>query len=315
MRCSPRQHATRLAPPPGDVVPVAGAPLATPWTERDAESPSVAYDDATTLTLAAHRATGAVPDLVVLVWCAPGTTVGALVRRGVGRAQALALWNAMVRTALRATAGLPVVVIDGDACAVGDRSALAPLYDVVPAARSVDVPASQEHPPPSACGADELGVGAPRPGLYPQWTVPALAPAPPWCDELLRAVSGAHRALLEARDAWEALDARRRAAPAEARAVVAVRERELRELHDRVRGLTAQVADLTTALDERERRRERDRAAAEDRSTELAHRAEEHELAARAAHDEIDRILASRQWKVGRVVLAPFRAVRRGPRP
>ena len=184
------------------------------------------------LTLAAHPATGAAPDLVVLVWCAPGTTVGALGRRGVGHAHTLALWNHAARPASgqrpgsrrwssTATRGPRVTARRSYPCTTRfPRHARWPFLH-----RRSTVAA--------ACGADELGIDPPRPGHYPAWTVPALAPGAPWCDELLRAVSAAHRATLEAhgRGSCSTLAG---GAPAEARAVVAVRQRELRELHDRI---------------------------------------------------------------------------------
>lgn len=304
------QHATRTAPPPGDVVAVAGIGAEWPRPPRDTGPGWVAHDDATVLTLAALGGTVATPDLAVLVWCAPSTTVGALGRRGIERALALALWNRAVREALRTLAGFQTVVLDGDAWAADGAAALAPLTEAVAGVRAAPVDRPGAQPTIAGCGAEELGITPPRPGRYRPWTVPAVGPAPPWCDELLRVTSAAHRAMLEARDAWQALDAARRVAPAESAAVAAVREREVRELHDRVAELEARVAQLDAALEDRDRAR----ATAEDRATALARRAADAARAAHAAHVEIDRVLTSRQWKVGGVLLAPFRAVRR-PRP
>jgi hypothetical protein len=152
-----------------------------------------------------------------------------------------------------------------------------------------------------------LGVVPPPPGWHDCWAPPVSEPAPPWCEELLSTAWRAHRALLEAREAWLAVDEHRRTAPAEDPAVAAVRERDALRVGDQVIGLEAELERLRAQLASAAA----DRVAAEHRAGELASRVAALEAQLAAAQDELDRMAGSWPWKVGRAVTAPARGARR----
>jgi hypothetical protein len=161
-------------------------------------------------------------------------------------------------------------------------------------------------PPAASPAAAGLGVVAPEPGWHDAWAPPAADPAPPWCEELLDTAWRAHRALLEAREAWSALDAERRASPAHD-AAAEVRERDAVRMRDHVATLTAELEHLRAEF----AGAAAGRAAAEERNAELDRRLVELDEALAAAHAEIGAMASSWQWKVGRVLVAPLRRARR----
>ena len=304
------RRASRLAPPPFD--PTVQRPLTHVPGLSDTAS-TVSFDPVTALALGDAASRSAAPDLAVIVWTPLEWTVHELARAGVGVALATVLWDRYQRAALVAPDGLPVVVVDGaELRADGPRGAgqLGALWSALGLEAAPEVVATGALAPPRIpVGLDvPSALGVPATGSSREWHPGSLEPMPAWVDELLDATWRAHRSMLEAGEAWQALAAARITRFGDAGG----QDLEQWRLRDRAIGLEA---ELVTA------RRERDLADARAQDSmrhveELQREWEGVDLVGlEAARVERDRMVDSLQWRVGHYVLAPVRRARRALRP
>jgi|GEM_PF-2780671 len=268
-----------------------------------------------------------VPRAAVVAWRRPEATVAALVSEGLTGVHALALWEAYTVLALKNTAGLPVLGVDVDALLSGSTGGASELARFV-AGLGVNVPADAAERMAEILGKDQPAPGPRRvdgveqvlarhesalrsvSGTHTRWQPPAGLAIGPWSAAVLAGHRAAHRSAAEAVQAWIATDeAQVRAEEAQAGAERRVREivgpdpadylelrREIWRLRDELLGMETERVELRVEL----------------LRTVAAWRTAQHEAEAWAeARRERDDMLASRQWKIGRLIVGPFRRVKR----
>jgi hypothetical protein len=269
-----------------------------------------------------------IPGAAVVAWRRPEATVAFLATEGLAEVHALALWEAYTVHALANTAGLPVLGIDVEALLTGAAGGATELARFV-ADLGVNVPADAVERMAEILADDRTapalpgGVEGAEPvlarhgsalrsvsGIHTRWQPPAGLSIGPWSEAVLAGQRAAHRSAAEAVEAWIATDeAQVLAEEARAGADRRVREltgpdpahylelrREVWRVRDEIIGLEAERVELRATL----------------LRTEAAWRTAEHRADAwEEARRERDAMLASKQWKIGRLVLGPFRRVKR----
>jgi len=261
-----------------------------------------------------------VPRGVVLAWRGPEAAVEALDAEGIGAVPALALWEAYLVCAATAAHGLPMLGVDVEALGARPGGAAHELAGFL-SGLGVDVSAdatdrltelltrgggSEETTQGGSVddarragghdvveGADlvrarQRGLLVAASGVHPCWEPPADLGTGPWSDAVLGGLRAAHRSAGEAVTAWLATD--------EAQVAAAEVEAAIWPLRDQVLGLEAERASLASTLI----RSDAARATAEHRAHAF------HEAALQR-----DAMLVSRQWRIGRLIVGPFRRLRR----
>ena len=269
-----------------------------------------------------------VPGAAVVAWRRPEAAVAALAAEGLSVVHTLALWEAYTVHALANTADLPVLGIDVDALvdgAAGGATELARfvahLGVTVPAGaaeRMAEILAEHRSAPVPRAGVEGAEPVLDRhesalrsvSGVHARWKPPAGLAVGPWSEAVLAGHRAAHRSAAQAVEAWIATDeAQVLAEEAQAGAERRIREiagpdpvqylevrREVWRLRDEVLGMQAERAELRVELLRTEAR---------------WHTAEHRANAWAGARQERDNMLASKQWKVGRMIVGPFRRLKR----
>jgi len=328
----------RVLGPPSAGLPLLGRLLGTAaWTP-----PELGADD-----------TADLPDsaVVVLAWGTPQASAAALEPEGIGPVHALALWEARLVHALRASAGRPLFGLDLDRATtelgrlaefltelgVGDPGADADRWetaasDIAAACGSgVRATASGEHQElaalTEAIRARLASVLAAAAGAHASWVAPEDLAVGSVSEALLGAHRAAHQGALDAAAAWGAVHEAQVAAQ-DAKAAVEREHRELvgpdpmhyralrRELwrlRDEFAGIVAGRTNYHVAW----KRTEAAHLAAEQRVADLLAKLDQLN-GIRSERDEIlrdrDEMLRSERWRVGGLVLQTFLR-RRRPNP